>query len=187
MPPRRTTPANPGNRGRKTKIRTDRPVDVELTQRRALACELRRAGFSFEKVAEEVHKRWPGTPGGYDRASAYRDVRAMLEAIVEEPAREVLGEELDRLNAMLSGLWSKATRGDVNAIDRVLKLMDQRARYLGLYSPIKQQLVGPGGGAIQVANVTDPDAVFEVARAALSQAIEDHKERQAPRALQAVE
>ena len=48
---------------------------------------------------------------------------------------EVLGEELDRLDKMLQGLWSEARRGNYHSIDRVLRIMERRARYLGLDAP----------------------------------------------------
>jgi hypothetical protein len=181
MPPRKT-PVNPGNR--RGRVKTG-PTDVKLLGRRALAVELRRSGLSFDRVAEQVKTRYPGTPAGYDRASAYRDVMFVLRALIEEPGREVIAGELSRLDAALTAIWVQVRRGDLLAIDRMIKIMDQRAKYLGLYSPVQHQFTGPDGGPVQVANVTDPDEVFKIATAALSQAVADFRERQEPRALEA--
>jgi len=186
MPPRKT-PVNPGNRrGRRTtKNSTTSAQEIALLERRSLAVELRRSGLSFDRVAEQVKARYPAAPGGYDRASAYRDVMTVLRALIEEPGREVIAGELSRLDAALTAIWVQVRRGDLLAIDRMIKIMDQRAKYLGLYSPVQHQFTGPDGGPVQVANVTDPDEVFKIASGALSQALADFRERQEPRAIEA--
>ena len=39
----------------------------------------------------------------------------------------------------LSGLWADARKGDPNKVAAVLRIMDTRARYLGLYAPERLQ------------------------------------------------
>jgi hypothetical protein len=55
-------------------------------------------------------------------------------------ADEVRTLELERLDRFLSYLWDKIEQGDPVAIDKGLKIMDRRAKYLGLDAPIKQQV-----------------------------------------------
>ncbi|WP_219808152.1 hypothetical protein, partial [Streptomyces fradiae] len=43
---------------------------------------------------------------------------------------------------------------DLKAVDTVLKLMDRRAKLLGLDMPIKTELAGPGGGALRLSAVS---------------------------------
>ena len=91
-------------------------------QRRAV--ELRLGGATYEVIAKAV---------GYAAASGARyAVDAGLKIAIIEPAQEVLNMELHRLDKLLFGLWPTAVRGDVTSIDRVLKIMDRRAKYLGL-------------------------------------------------------
>ena len=45
--------------------------------------------------------------------------------------------ELARLDAMLSALDDKIEAGDTKAIGTALRIMDRRAKYLGLDGPIK--------------------------------------------------
>ena len=37
-------------------------------------------------------------------------------------------------------MWDKAMGGDGWAVDRVLAIMDQRARYIGLYAPLQERI-----------------------------------------------
>ena len=45
--------------------------------------------------------------------------------------------ELERLSMMGAGIWAQATSGDFNAIDRYLKIMERRAKYLGLDAAVR--------------------------------------------------
>lgn len=96
----------------------------DLIDRRRQACELRLAGVEWAQIAKQV---------GYASASgAFDAVQAAIREGVEESAAQVRQQELARLDAMLMGLWTKARRGDAQAVDRVLRIMDRRAHYLGL-------------------------------------------------------
>lgn len=155
----------PRNVGSKRSNKT-RAADIRLAERRSTCIELRRSGIGYERIAELIKERYPEVPG-FTAASAYRDVRYTLDKLIEEPARELLSEELDRLLAAQNSLWGAVRKGHLGAIDRLLKIMDRRARYLGLDSPIKQQLVGPDGGPILIGNVEDPASVQAAAVEAL--------------------
>lgn len=99
-------------------------VDTKVLERRRQAMELRNAGATYQVIADQL---------GYASASAARKtVLQAYKVAIREPAEEVLDRELERLDTMLMALWGKARRGEVQAIDRVLKIMDRRARYLGL-------------------------------------------------------
>jgi hypothetical protein len=156
-------------------------AEIRRAERRALATELRRSGLSYERIAEQVRQRYPETK--YDRSAAYQDVRRVLDDLLNEHAPYVLAEELSRLNAMTASIWTQVRRGDLQAIDRMIKIMERRAAYLGLDSPVQHQLFGPGGGPVQVADVTDPDEVFKVAMSALTAMAAEFEERRAPREL----
>lgn len=94
-------------------------------EKRKQALDLRRAGLSFEEIAEAV---------GYgNRGSAHRAVKQGIKDITRESASELVELELLRLDDMFAGFYEKARDGDLFAVDRALKIMDQRARFLGLY------------------------------------------------------
>lgn len=90
------------------------------------ALELRKAGATYQQIADKL---------GISHAGAALCVSRAMEALrldIKETAEQVLELELDRLDSMLLGLWDAARRGNTAAIDRVLKIQDRRARYLGL-------------------------------------------------------
>lgn len=65
-----------------------------------------------------------------------------LRATLQEPADELRSLELERLDRLLLGVWSQAAKGNQGAVDRALKIMERRARLLGLDAPTKQALDG---------------------------------------------
>lgn len=105
--------------------RESRKIERAELQRQAL--ELRKAGANYEQIANQLHLA--------NKSVAWKLVKAGIKAIVEEPAQDVLKLELDRLDVMLLGCWSKAKAGEEKAVDRVLRIMERRASYLGLDSP----------------------------------------------------
>ena len=101
---------------------------VESTEQEVKALELRRAGASYRAIAKALN---------CSVAMAHKYVaRAMKRLITkcEEQAEEVRTLELDRLDAMLMGLWPNATKGNPQAVAQVLRIMERRASMLGIDS-----------------------------------------------------
>jgi hypothetical protein len=93
------------------------------------ALELRKSGASFEVIAAEL--------GYQDKSGARKAVLRALETTLQEPAQELRTLECERLDQLLFAVWSDALEGDVRAVDRVLRIMDQRAKLLGLNAPTR--------------------------------------------------
>lgn len=77
---------------------------------------------------------------GISKSQAHRLVVAGLQEVREQISADadlLRAEELSRLNRMLEGLWSSARKGDVHAVDRVLKISERRAKLLGLDAPVR--------------------------------------------------
>ena len=102
---------------------TDRRATA--AERRKQALELRRAGLTYDEIAATV--------GYTNKSAACKAVKAAIADITRESAQELLSLELERLDDMQAGLYKGARSGDPAAVDRVLKIIDQRARFLGLY------------------------------------------------------
>lgn len=103
----------------------------ESLVRQKQALELRRMGMDYRDIAAAI---------GVSKSQAHRLVTHALAEVRDEIASEtgaLRAEELSRLNRMLEGLWAKARRGDVYAVDRVLKISERRAKLLGLDAPVK--------------------------------------------------
>jgi hypothetical protein len=58
---------------------------------------------------------------------------------LKQPTDELREIELDRLDRLQRGIWERAKDGDIRAIDAVLRIIDRRARLLGLDAPQKIQ------------------------------------------------
>ncbi len=99
----------------------------ERAARNERALELHLAGASYQKIATAL--------GFASKSSAHEAVqKALASSRPVTIAGEALETELARLDAMLVGLWAAARRGNVAAVDRVLKIMERRSKYLGLDS-----------------------------------------------------
>ena len=121
-------------------------------ERKLEALRLRKAGYSFPAIALELGY---GGPSG-----AYKAVMTALVATLQEPADDVRRLELERLDELLKGLWYFAKVGNQGAIDKVLRIMERRAKLLGLDAPTKNEVTGKDGEPIDIKliEVLVPDA-----------------------------
>ena len=104
---------------------------AELEAKEAKVLELRRAGFTFQRIAEEVGY---ATPSGAQRALE----RIMTRNIPQAP-EEFRWQELDHLDRMQVALWPRAMKGDDRAIGTIIRLMERRARLVGIDAPQRIQ------------------------------------------------
>ena len=109
------------------------PRRISRAEKQKQALDLRSAGATYEQIATQLGLR--------GRQRAHDLVKAALRDITREPAQDVLDLELGRLDAMLLGLWPTARKGNHGSVDRVLRIMDRRARYLGLDAQPEQTTV----------------------------------------------
>lgn len=117
------------------------PARAAALEKQAKALELRRAGLGFEEIGRQL---------GIGKSQAHRYVVKALadaRAQIRASADELKSEDLSRLDAMLTGLWPRARKGEAVAVDRVLKIMERKARMLGLDAPTRTALEGGGEGA----------------------------------------
>ncbi|MFD5451213.1 hypothetical protein [Streptomyces sp. NPDC127100] len=114
-------------------------------KRRSQAIALRLAGMDYQTIAERLDYA--------DRGAASKDICRALEANLEAEsvAAATLRElEVQRLDRMQAAAWAKAAKGDLKAIETVLKVIDRRARLLGLDRPARTEITGADGGPLQV-------------------------------------
>jgi hypothetical protein len=136
--------------------------DVLMIEKRVVALKLRASGLTYRAIAAEMQQTL---------SYAYQLVHDGLEEIrsaATEDATEARAIEVERLDALTVSLNAKlqAQRLEVTAPDGVqsfvpnpdeatvtalLRVMERRAKLLGLDAP--QQIVGEGGGPVLVSNV----------------------------------
>ena len=107
---------------------------VRAHDRHLRALELRKAGATYQQIADELGYAGP--------RGAHKAVASALKATLKEPAEEVRTLELARLDAALLAIWRRVTRGEEKAIDRLLAIMKKRMELLGLAAPRQTQLSG---------------------------------------------
>lgn len=105
-------------------------------ERELQALELRKAGFTFDRIAQQLGISQPGAYKAVKRALS------RLTAQTDEAADEVRRLELERLDGMLPVMWTQAKQGNQGAVDRVLRIMERRARLLGLDAPAEVKIGG---------------------------------------------
>ncbi|MBP8128480.1 MAG: helix-turn-helix domain-containing protein [Candidatus Hydrogenedentes bacterium] len=115
------------------------PTRVTAAARRAEALRLRAAGKPYREIARVL---------GIGEASAWKLVKRefdRLNAATRETAHQVRQLELDRLDALHEALWPSAKSGNTQAIFAALRIMERRAKLLGLDAPTKLGLEGANG------------------------------------------
>lgn len=137
--------------------------EAEIELRREAAIALRVRGWTYEAIGKEL---------GISRGQAYKDVRAVIQESIEnrqEDAEQVLAVELRRLDAatdvciktIVDGVGAEDAASSLEmqlkAIDRLVKINDQRSKMLGLYAPqkVEQAIIGE----------VSPDKIRDVVRA----------------------
>ncbi len=132
-----------------TSVTSPRRLRALERQRRAL--ELRRSGRTLEDIAR--------TLGYRQRAGAYKAIASALQRTLREPAEALRNLEMERLDRLQVALWPRAVQGDVKAVDAILRIMERRARLLGLDMPQRREVASPGGEPFTFAlKIHDTDA-----------------------------
>ena len=104
------------------KIRLQRAAERKVRIHKAM--ELRLAGYSYQEIADA---------GIYNTAmAAFKAVDKVLTKTIEEPAKKIVDLEIKRLDRLLVVFHKKAITGDLAAADRVMRIMERRAKYKGL-------------------------------------------------------
>lgn len=92
------------------------------------AHRLRVEGLSWDEVADAVG--YAGHQVAQTEVRAYLQ-RAAMELSVEQKL-ESLRLEIDRLDTLQAAVWPKAMMGDTKAVDSVVRIINTRAKMLGL-------------------------------------------------------
>ena len=105
-------------------------ITQELVEKETTIIELRHEGYVWREIATMVDMSIAGVVKAYKRALMRHPVAAI------EEHREL---ELDRLDSLQRTYWQPAVAGNLRAADFVLRVIDKRAKLLGLDAPIKVQ------------------------------------------------
>jgi hypothetical protein len=114
------------------KLVTDEKAEIDARKRDVRVFELRIQGNTFDQIAGEVG--YSGPSGAWQ---AYQRIKS--ECIYEsmDESRQL---ELMRLDDLQVAVWDRAINGELPAAHCVLKIMDRRAKLLGLDKPEKVEV-----------------------------------------------
>jgi hypothetical protein len=109
------------------------PPKVQAAVRRKEAVDLRIEGKTYREIGQELGV----TPTRARQLVA--EALAGLQKDTAESAEELRRLELDRLDQLQSGLWEEAAGGNLKAVGAALKIMERRARLVGLDAPSRTE------------------------------------------------
>jgi predicted DNA binding protein len=132
-------------------------------EREREAFELRKAGGSLQQIGDKI---------GVSKQAVSQMLKRVLADLVSatmEDAEDVRHMEVERLDALLLGLWQKARAGNEGAVDRVLRIMQRRSELLGLDAPRRTttEITGDAGKplTIRAVELTDDQLAAIAAQA----------------------
>lgn len=129
---------------------------VEIENRRRKVASNIAAGLNYRAMAEALN---------VSIGTIASDVKALLKQWQKEQLPDTesyVVAELQVLGRVQNAIWGKVTDGDLGAVDRLLRIMDQRAKYLGLYQPEKIAPTDPTGKR-EYAQLTDAEVAAKLA------------------------
>lgn len=145
------------------------PRQVAARAREVEAVALRLQGCSYSTIAERL-----GTTKSVAHAAVARSLERTASTLQEtaDALREI---ELARLDALLLGVWVRATSGDVPSVGAAIRIAERRAKLLGLDAPVRREVSGPDGSPLVPATTADltrlSDADLATLDAILSRAL----------------
>lgn len=98
------------------------------------ALALRIAGATYRQIGERLKVH---------HTTAYKAVQqelADLDAVKAQQAERLRDLEVERCERLILGLWSNATRGDDKSVHACLRVMERKARLLGIDAPTHDKL-----------------------------------------------
>ena len=106
----------------------------EIIERRRRVAELRLSGVRKQvDVAARL---------GYSLGTINGDFRAIDKQWQEETMADIDAEkrmDLARIESLIAALWPKAIKADTYSIDRIVTLMQHKAKLLGTEAPVKRE------------------------------------------------
>lgn len=128
---------------------------IKTAERMAQVWEMRKTGASYTRIAKAL---------GADRSTLRRQVRRHLDKLHAEnmeSANDVRALDLARLDDANTAIWAQVRQGNHGAIDRLIRIMERRARLLGLDAATKSEITGADGGPLEVNIHTMTDEALE--------------------------
>lgn len=114
--------------------------------------------MTFRQIAAEL---------GCDVKNVYTAWKRGVAALADEAKAahgEYLGEQLANLDIAINSLMPKVIKGDVRAVEGLVRLFDHQAKLLGLYAPVKASVTVTDEMTARVMELADQIAELDGAQ-----------------------
>ncbi|MGQ3384497.1 hypothetical protein [Glutamicibacter sp. TV12E] len=128
------------------------PRDAEKHARRVKALQMRAARFTYQAIADRLYNG--------DRSNCHKDIKKAIEEREKEAVDEVVAQEIILLDQLSRPQIKKALEGDEKAVTVLLRIMERRAKFLGLDAPTQIEQTGAGGFTLLVNPDLLPDGAI---------------------------
>lgn len=129
-----------------------RQSEIEREARRKRVASLLLAGVRDQtRIAEQL---------GTSQPTVSRDIKAIEAEWAQSAVQDIAaakGHDLERIERLIAALWGDAIKGKWLATDRVLALMQHRAKLLGLEAPERLDLSGKVGITREYTLITESE------------------------------
>jgi hypothetical protein len=102
----------------------------EVVAKEQEVVKLRRGGLPWDIIGERV---------GLSPSGAHRAYERSLARVVKEDVDAIRQVETERLDLAQSAIWGKVLQGDNASIQSLIRIMERRAKLLGLDQPTRIQ------------------------------------------------
>jgi hypothetical protein len=137
-------PKKPAKKPRKKRTTKQKAAEMAIEQRREQTTKLRVAGWTVREIAGHLK---------VGLATVQRDLDAVLartRSTADGFVEQQKAISLERLDTAMKGIWPSVVTGDFDAVDRLVRIEQRRAKTLGFDAPTKQELSGPDGDPIPI-------------------------------------
>lgn len=115
---------------------------AEVLDRENEIVKLRRGGLTFDLISQRLGMSIAGVQQAYERANA---------RVIADDINAIRNLETERLDLAQSAIWGKVLQGDNPSIANLLRIMERRAKLLGLDQPtrIQAEVITYDGNAVR--------------------------------------
>lgn len=104
---------------------------LSAAENRLKAVQFRRQGMTLEQIGIEL---------GVSTSMVYKYIHSALIELADkqyEETQDYRALQMYRLEGLLNISWDQAQRGDLAAVDKAIKIIDQLSKLMNLYGPMK--------------------------------------------------
>jgi hypothetical protein len=113
---------------------------LRIEERRRKVVQLRLAGVKSEEIVRQLADYYgPDADSALARVDWQR-AREASKRLTDESVEELRDIQSDRLERLLVGVWTKALKGDIKAVDSAARLIERICKLRGLDPPTQVQL-----------------------------------------------